>query len=80
MQSEYELPPGHASVRDEKMLRVGRGEPTAKQYVQCHRVVRYVQSQDVFVEQIRSDAGCTRFEKYGAGVLVIPRRDNLDWP
>jgi len=66
------LPPGHARAAKEMMLRIGRGSVTSKQYLGCFRVVRFVDSEGIYVNGVTTDSDCTRIEKYRAGYVAIP--------
>lgn len=66
------LPPSHAETTKEVMLRIGRGALTSKQYLGCFRAVRYVGTEDIYIESVTTDSDCTRIEKFRAGYVAIP--------
>lgn len=66
------LPPSKAERMSERILRIGKGSLTAKQYVGCYRVIQYVGSEDLYINQITSDPECTRIEKYMPSYVAVP--------
>lgn len=67
------LPPGKATVAHEGILRVGRGDPTLKQYLGCYRLVQYVGFEgETFLNKVKTDPECTRVEHYEPGYVSLP--------
>lgn len=64
------MSPGKVPIVRERMLKIGKGDPSLKEYIGCYRLVNFRGFDNaVFVNQIQPDGTCTRIVRYLPGCL-----------
>jgi hypothetical protein len=62
---------GKNSVAQEKMLRLGRGEPGAKEYLGCYRLIQFTAMAEIALNKVEAAPGCTHVIRYDPGSVIL---------
>ena len=72
--------PGKGSTSSERVLKLGRGNPAFKQYLACYRLLHYAGFNEIYINPVLMNPGCTYIETFLAGDLAVSAHSWMGLP